>query len=131
MANGGGKQRFVNEPHSSYYLHPSEGPGMLITAVVFDGKNYDLWKKGWKVCDLETREIFVSWDIVFCETTYPFRTKPKSLGSDDASGNLLGLHHALDDGPMFYQADGPIPVRLVMGGIHKTTTHVTQPTVIW
>jgi len=45
MANGGGKQRFIIESHSPYYLHPSEGPGMLIMAVVFDGKNYDLWER--------------------------------------------------------------------------------------
>ena len=41
----GGKKRFVIEPHSPYYLHPSDGPGVMIMAVVFDGKNYDLWKR--------------------------------------------------------------------------------------
>jgi len=45
MANGGGKQRFIIEPHLPYYLHPSEGPIMLIPEVVFDGKNYNLWKR--------------------------------------------------------------------------------------
>jgi len=40
----GGKTKFVIEPHSPYYLHPSEGSGVMITAVVFDGKNYDLWE---------------------------------------------------------------------------------------
>jgi len=45
MTKDGGKQGFVIEPYSPYYLHPSEGPGALITAVVFDGKNYDLWEK--------------------------------------------------------------------------------------
>ena len=38
-------KRFVIETHSPYYLHPSEGPGALITVVVFDAKNYDLWEK--------------------------------------------------------------------------------------
>ena len=38
-------KRFVIETHSPYYLHPSNGPGALITAVIFDGKNYDLWEK--------------------------------------------------------------------------------------
>jgi len=34
-------KKFVIETH----LHPSEGPGALITAIIFDGKNYDLWEK--------------------------------------------------------------------------------------
>ena len=42
---GGGGSKFTIEPTSPYFLHPSEGPGMLITAVVFDGKNYDLCEK--------------------------------------------------------------------------------------
>jgi len=41
----GGKKRFVVEPHSPNYLHPSKGPGMMITTVIFDGKNYDLWER--------------------------------------------------------------------------------------
>ena len=41
----GGKKRFVIEPHSPYYLHPSDGPGVMITAAVFDGKNYDMWER--------------------------------------------------------------------------------------
>ena len=41
----GDKKRFVVEPHSPYYLHPSEGPGMMITTVIFYGKNYDLWER--------------------------------------------------------------------------------------
>ena len=45
MAKEGEKKRLTIEPHSPYFLHPSEDPGMLITAVVFDGKNYDLWEK--------------------------------------------------------------------------------------
>jgi len=30
--------------HSRCYLHPSERPGVLITEVIFDGKNYDIWE---------------------------------------------------------------------------------------
>ena len=41
----GGKKQFAIEPRSPYYLHPSEGPSMMITAVIFDGKNYDLWER--------------------------------------------------------------------------------------
>ena len=37
--------KFIIDPQSPYYLHPSEGPGILITAVCFDGKNYDLWER--------------------------------------------------------------------------------------
>ena len=45
MTTEGEQKVFLIEPHSPYYLHPAEGPGALITAVVFDGKNYDLWAK--------------------------------------------------------------------------------------
>jgi len=33
------------DSHSPYYLHPSKGPGMTITSVIFNGKNYDLWQQ--------------------------------------------------------------------------------------
>lgn len=33
------------ENHSLYYLHPLEGLGVLITALIFDGKDYDLWEQ--------------------------------------------------------------------------------------
>jgi len=33
---------------------------------------YPFGKKGWKVYDLETQEIFVSRDVKFCEDKYPF-----------------------------------------------------------
>ena len=36
---------FIIEPHSPNFLHPSEGPGVLITAVIFDGLNHDLWER--------------------------------------------------------------------------------------
>ena len=35
----------ILKPHSPYYLHPSNGPSALITAIVFDGLNYNLWEK--------------------------------------------------------------------------------------
>lgn len=44
MTNGGSKG-FIIEPQSPYYLHPLEGPRVLITIVVFNGKNYDIWEK--------------------------------------------------------------------------------------
>jgi len=37
--------KFVIDSTSPYYVHPSEGSGTTITAVVFDGNNYDLWEK--------------------------------------------------------------------------------------
>ena len=42
---GGEKKNFIIETHSPYFLHPSEGPGMLISAVIFNGKNCDLWQR--------------------------------------------------------------------------------------
>ena len=39
-----GKKFVIGNP-SPYYLHPLEGSGVLITAVIFDGKNYDIWER--------------------------------------------------------------------------------------
>jgi len=36
---------FIIDSRSSYFLHPSDPPGALITATCFDGKNFDLWEK--------------------------------------------------------------------------------------
>ena len=36
---------FTLDPHSPYYLHPSDAPGAIITALKFDGKNFELWEK--------------------------------------------------------------------------------------
>ena len=44
MTKDGETKRYVTEPHSPYYLHPSDGPGALITYEIFDGENYDLWE---------------------------------------------------------------------------------------
>jgi len=41
----GGSNKFVIDNQSPYFLHPSERPGVTITTVIFNGKNYDLWKK--------------------------------------------------------------------------------------
>ena len=35
----------ITESHSPYFLYPSKGPGMMITVVIFDGTNYDLWQR--------------------------------------------------------------------------------------
>ena len=40
-----GKKKFIIELHSPYYLHPAEGPRVMITAVIFDEQNYDLWER--------------------------------------------------------------------------------------
>ena len=29
---------------SPYYLHPLDAPGAIITAIHFDGKNFDMWE---------------------------------------------------------------------------------------
>jgi len=38
-------KKFVLDNTSPYHVHPSEGSGALITAVIFNGENYDLWVK--------------------------------------------------------------------------------------
>jgi len=37
--------KFTLDPHSPYYLHPSDYPGAIITTLNFDGKNFELWEK--------------------------------------------------------------------------------------
>ena len=41
----GKTQGFVITSQSPYYLSSSDSPGALITAIKFDGKNYDLWEQ--------------------------------------------------------------------------------------
>jgi len=36
---------FVIDNKSSYYFHPSDALGAIITVIRFDGKNYELWEK--------------------------------------------------------------------------------------
>jgi len=45
MRDGTPPKHFIIDLQSLYYLHSSEGPGALITVVVFNCKNYDLWEK--------------------------------------------------------------------------------------
>jgi len=35
---------FVITSQSPYFLHPSNSPGVIITAIKFDRKNYNLWE---------------------------------------------------------------------------------------
>jgi len=39
------EKKLVIENQSPYFLQPSKGPGALVTAMIFDGKNFDLWQK--------------------------------------------------------------------------------------
>ena len=49
---------------------------------------YPFGKKGWKVYDLKTQEIFVSRDVKFCEDTYPFEEAlTKREGKRDEAPN--------------------------------------------
>ena len=69
-------KKFLVENHSPYYLHPSEGPGGLITAVIFDGTNYDLWARAVKIA-LKAKN-----KLGFIEGTLPI-PEPK-VGEDTA-----------------------------------------------
>ena len=39
------EKKFIIGSQSPYYLHPFEGPGVVITLAIFNGKNYKLWRK--------------------------------------------------------------------------------------
>ncbi|RVW78360.1 Retrovirus-related Pol polyprotein from transposon RE1 [Vitis vinifera] len=53
--------------------HPSSKVLGLILEVVYNNKNAN--KKGWRLYDLEIGEYFVSRDVVFVETDFPFTDK--------------------------------------------------------
>jgi len=57
-------------------LHPSEGPGVLITAVIFNGKNYDLWERAVRTA-LKAKN-----KLMFIDGTLQ---KPKPKEGDDLS----------------------------------------------
>jgi len=69
---------------------------------------YTSGEKGWKVCDLETREIFVSRNVVFFEDKFPFH-EPTSLGSETEAQPLIGLPYTIPDGSVVYTADNTHP----------------------
>jgi len=58
---------------------------------------YPFGKKGWKVYDLETQEIFVSGDVKFCEDEYPF--EEASTSSEGLMDQETGWkqHNMFDD----------------------------------
>ena len=58
------------EPHSPHYLHPAEGLGVLITAIIFDRKNFDLW------------EIAISTALKAKKQTRVHRRNPKASRRD-------------------------------------------------
>lgn len=35
----------INDSAHSYYLHPSDSPGMVLVNTVFDGKGYGGWRR--------------------------------------------------------------------------------------
>jgi len=55
---------------------------------------YPYGKKGWKVYDLETNEIFISHDVVFHETIFSFSTHKVGQHEED---RLLGNSNIIDE----------------------------------
>ena len=49
---------------------------------------YPFAKRGWKVYDLITNEIFISRDVLFHEDQFPFHTRPKKKNYNNL---LMGL----------------------------------------
>jgi len=63
---------------------------------------YAFGKKGWKVCDLETRKFCVSRDVVFFEDKFPFHLEPKLSGSENVRPSDSGLLSEMANGPVLY-----------------------------
>ena len=66
----GEKKGFVIEPHSPHYLHTTEGPGVLVTTVIFHKMNFDLW------------EIAISTALKAKKQTRVHRRNPKASRRD-------------------------------------------------
>lgn len=62
---------------------------------------YPYGKKGWRLYDLETKEYFVSRDVLFCESQFPFKNHEKDKEINDSFIN--------NDSPIVY--DDPSLVR--------------------
>ena len=54
---------------------------------------YPFGNKEWKMCDLETHEIFVSRDVAFFENTFSFRVGSSVQGFDTRDGLQMGYPH--------------------------------------
>ena len=81
-----GGKGFIIENHSPYYLHPSEGPGVTITSVIFNGKNYELWQKVVRTA-LKSKN-----KLVFIEGTI---TKPTPKGEDLSEFNAWEMVNSM------------------------------------
>ena len=56
---------------------------------------YPFGKKGWRVCDLETNETFISRDVVFWKSQFPFTLSDQQNASD--LGTLWKSNVTLED----------------------------------
>ena len=74
---------------------------------------YPYGKKGWKVYDIETGDIFVSRDVIFHEDTYPFVGSDK----DQEYANIEQSGRWVSDG--------------CFGHTLRTTAERSQPTNTW
>ncbi|CAH9124297.1 unnamed protein product, partial [Cuscuta epithymum] len=99
---------------------------------VFLGYSYT--QRGWKVMDLETKKHFVSRDVQFVETIFPFALP----GSEDDKFNVpptssqqtIALDHSLlddDDGDMYGSPMHDMQVLENAHGTSRTDTHDAPP----
>lgn len=50
---------------------------------------YPYGKKGWRLYDLKTREVFVSRDVHFCEDTFPFAIEPIQSAAEQLTKTMF------------------------------------------
>lgn len=55
------------------------------------------WKKGWKVYDVATGEIFVSRDVIFHENEFPYNVARVSDNNDGAANEVRNHNVGVDD----------------------------------
>lgn len=72
---------------------------------------YAFGKKGYKVYDVEAKEIFVSWDIAFHENIFPFRQPEHTLidsesMENEALRNLKAMDHVCVDDDLVLKCYG-------------------------
>ena len=57
MGDDGKKPPFIIDAQSPYFLHPLDSPGAIITAIKFDGRNYELWEQAVQTALLAKNKI--------------------------------------------------------------------------
>ncbi|KAG7543542.1 Integrase catalytic core [Arabidopsis thaliana x Arabidopsis arenosa] len=83
---------------------------------------YPYGKKAWRLYDLDTQEFFVSRDVVFCETDFPFAETAKSVSGKNQEHEEDELWKSILLGPTEEEFRGPMVSPIVLAGPTPTNS---------